>query len=1215
MFEVLSINKSKINRRLIACITAVNLFCFLVTGNVFALAPDTGKVPRVHAVGALQRFDEENGLGVVTDPITEKDTPAVLSPFPPIESDTIGRQTPEWVECGLAASAVLELTHSKKREIKVGRLLKLIKKKYDAHGITYTNIKAIDALNRMRNAGLIENSRRSLFVLDRRDTLRIAVSPRAIAIWADTDAVINFIQKDLREAIKEGKICEVLEDYARAVDNAKLYPIESQYPVMRAIVLMNSEEQDKIKNAVVKKYAEAERSALIDAVLMLLDKEKAQEGWMDKHAPSLKGKQIYSVAAEISLLAGGLGRVMQYHGNGLKRLGANVTYIEPMYRRDKKGNPIDYANLPVKVDIEREPIAVLSTYVQGHSIRFALFKGINEQKIPVYFVQDIDTPFGCPIADQLYTYKSYENPNAISNEIFTEFFSKATLEAVRYLEKERMGEEKEKWSAPLVDLNDGQCLPAAAFAKMFYSGEGLDNETRRIFEEMRICGTTHTYRNRVIIYDFEDGLDFLRKAGVPEDKMWVFTRNFGTAEKPNIQWDFTSAGLRSADMVKGVSAVHAYEVGDYDPSIELSGITNGDNIPYSTTVYRECMRGLGIPEERYPNLTGEEIRRVKSKAKEKLIDRMLEKLPREKEDRREMLDKEINELFAKIKALAAEMYAFEKMITDFRSKNDHAGFKWANDELAKKQREFGRLHSLLKEKQEDKNTYLSMTYDTASEIVKQLDPNKMTISYSGRWVNEKAGETVLTKESIMKLVRDGVQVVICGNVQSYFDSRELGRRYIKMMKEIYDEIEKEKQSRPKAAAKYGCFIFLPAFDINDQLTLLAATDIQEQYSTRGTGASEYTEADVSANGGLMLSPPYWEGIIGKQGIPIDWREMKGNTLIPRDDSPEAFAEVVLRAHREYKKPDGKFSELQRQSLQLSRLMDADFTSAAFARFWHRNIKNKTKLASMPLAMPPKPHLWIKDGDNYPEEEKDNDGGRAYYTSGRENVSVNIEINLYGAPVHEKGGGWVPAEMCKARLVDKMGRVIDMKFASAHDGKAYFSCDLSQYPFDGYYEVSYGTCWCRYPISIRNSTENSTLSRIEREVKNSLQYEIAKEGGFVKMMIEFECRDNLHRDQLVPILHTDAFGEMDDIDPDSSRLMSSQVEKRGIKTIWTFTFRPEWKIVHDGKESEREKVEATYYVTMKESPWLKAKRPKPNDRRNIEIYKRDFVPDTPVEAAV
>jgi hypothetical protein len=110
------------------------------------------------------------------------------------------------------------------------------------------------------------------------------------------------------------------------------------------------------------------------------------------------------------------------------------------------------------------------------------------------------------------------------------------------------------------------------------------------------------------------------------------------------------------------------------------------------------------------------------------------------------------------------------------------------------------------------------------------------------------------------------------------------------------------------------------------------TSWRSHFEARGTGAAEYTEADVSANGGLQFGPPWIEGIIQRQGVPIDrTKPGVGNTIIPANGSPKAYLDGLLWAVETFKKKPASFAAYQASSVEISRVLEALLTGAEYLR--------------------------------------------------------------------------------------------------------------------------------------------------------------------------------------------------------------------------------------------------------------------------------------------
>ncbi len=233
--------------------------------------------------------------------------------------------------------------------------------------------------------------------------------------------------------------------------------------------------------------------------------------------------------------------------------------------------------------------------------------------------------------------------------------------------------------------------------------------------------------------------------------------------------------------------------------------------------------------------------------------------------------------------------------------------------------------------------------DITDGAIAKLDPEKIVISYSGRLVPEKAGrDRAFCDENIQKMVEAGAQVLLFGNVQSSADSAK-----------IYADL-KNLESEINNKGFPGRLIVVSGWGLPEQLKLLAATDIQMQDSDRdwqrrhpdtghylGTGAAEYTEADVSANGGLQSGPPWIEGVIQRQGIILD-RTVKGsgNTLIPKDRRPASYWDMFSWAIELFKKDREHFASYQAASVRISRILGADITAAEYLRQFDRLINRR-----------------------------------------------------------------------------------------------------------------------------------------------------------------------------------------------------------------------------------------------------------------------------------
>ncbi len=744
-------------------------------------------------------------------------------PFPSAQFDR-GQSTPEWLESYIMSRVLLELSFKHNNLIPLKAALEIAPEVFENYGLKANIKKIIKLINGLQKRALISNADGLDFSYNHQQIIQINVPLRTLAVWSDA---FNFIRSDIKNALASSHydFLTIIEEYALTSELWPAHPIESRYPVLRAIASLTAEEQKKLI-AILLNNERLRTYPLIDSTILMLDFEEGKKEWLQKYAPQLVNRNLYLIAAEISLLAGGLGRVMQYHGTNMHKLGANVLYVEPYYplTRDKTGSvqPLDYSGLAIPVKDLKKIDYDFTTIVQNGNISFEVFVGKNTLGITVYLIRDKKSEY----VNILYEYGTQESP--ASNYEFTEFFTKATLELIKYLEVKERKKLGNRYKPPLVDANDGQALPLNAFRRIFYLDkekiitEGTNKRdidlAHEVLTQAIFNGTTHTYRNRGIINDFNYGRHFLSNAGIPEEYLWLFLRKEidGT-----LLWDMTSGGLRSSDTSKAVSAIHAHEMNALDPMIKLIGITNGDDRVYSSAYFREALKILGVSDFEHP--TAQQVAKAKAICKKNI----------------------------------------------------------------------------------------------------GLDPNQMVISYSGRLVQEKAGRNrALTDENIEALVKEGIQVLIYGNVQPYEESIAI--------KESLERL----QERLSNSGYKGRLIFKPKFNIDEQRQLLAATDIQIQDSDRYTGAAEYTEADVTANGGIQMGAPFWEGIIQKQGAVINSKTMTGNTLVPADTNSSSFLNSFNWAHKKFLAPNNELSVYQASSIELSRVLEASLTAAEYLRFWN-----------------------------------------------------------------------------------------------------------------------------------------------------------------------------------------------------------------------------------------------------------------------------------------
>ena len=355
--------------------------------------------------------------------------------------------------------------------------------------------------------------------------------------------------------------------------------------------------------------------------------------------------------------------------------------------------------------------------------------------------------------------------------------------------------------------------------------------------------------------------------------------------------DATSGGVRTADSANGVSLIHAIEVDPLDPHIKIDAITNGDQRRVSSAVFRSILNQL------FPEVDPEEP------SPDEIIAEII------------VANNKLNDLLKTKFGINADLNPNQPVISYAgRFVSEKSGLKRAFTK--------GNLRELV-------------TNDKLRELV----------------TNEKMGDQLkalaesqnlpqlLTDERIRNLIRDkkmGAQVVYFANIQDKSDSG-------------FEELQKLAQEINEQGP--GKLIVVTGWNMDDQKVLNARSDLQMQDSDRdperGTGAAEFTESDVSTNGGLQMGPPWIEGIIQRQGIVLD-RTIpgSGNTLIPASENPDDYLKTLYWALVTYHTDKEYYFSYGSTSIKLSRILEAELPSSEYLRRIDRGVRQKDNLMDL-----------------------------------------------------------------------------------------------------------------------------------------------------------------------------------------------------------------------------------------------------------------------------
>ncbi len=668
------------------------------------------------------------------------------------------------------------------------------------------------------------------------------------------------------------------------------YPVEARYPILRAVTILSKNWLNELKQQLMEKQPDGsflrDTNDLIDALLLMMN--EVPDNWLEKHAPALIGRNIWQASSETWNPGGGLGRVMQFHGVAIHKLlgkhASRLKMIEPDYgkRRDEQGNfvPMNYAELSSPIT-DVKVVDTFSVRVGEKKVNVIVKQGVNELGINCYFIGDEEHFY----TNSLYNYNDGNHPELPTWEQYTEFMSKATLEFVRRFEEQEKTKDPANWKAPILHTNDAQ-FSLVGIDRMAETYEEYDSvykpySENPITQAMILAFTTHTYGNRQGMPSYQ-GAQKLNAAHVPVNTWEFFRSNRGQ------EWveyfDFTSAGLRSADIKLGVARKPVDDLAYIDSWWAgfgtLVAITNGDDRERTCRYWKSILNDLAA------------------------------------DDANRAIFPETN--------VDPDYLTREQLLT---GKKEAKSRFTLND-----------------------NQFFSTRPEENGKV---LNPNQRVISYTGRFVPEKAGRSrAFTDNNIIELVKSGAQVLILGSVQA----SSLSHLMKFDMMQLITNLRQMTQDNPDMFP--GKLVFVPYFSLEDQRAAIAATDIGVVDSHPHTEAAGFSETDFAATGAVVIAPPWpgGEGILVAQGAKLNPQVTgEGNTVIPAIDLTEQDLFQVnhnsplrVAVERSYLEAmlsltgmsDSQLGEYQTTSILLSRILDARITGAEYLRQFNLGVMKK-----------------------------------------------------------------------------------------------------------------------------------------------------------------------------------------------------------------------------------------------------------------------------------
>ena len=175
------------------------------------------------------------------------------------------------------------------------------------------------------------------------------------------------------------------------------YPVEASYCFKKAVSLLSKDKKDEIYRFLTKPENKNYRSQiLVDEIILMLNGDKIKEDWVDINAQNLLGRTLWQVSPEIWHEAGGLARVMQYHGVGISDLigpsDVKFRHVEPHYQYritpkekkddDESGQQTEKRLLDYSKDISHpvsslEVVDTFKVMVGGRNVNVVVSRGVN----------------------------------------------------------------------------------------------------------------------------------------------------------------------------------------------------------------------------------------------------------------------------------------------------------------------------------------------------------------------------------------------------------------------------------------------------------------------------------------------------------------------------------------------------------------------------------------------------------------------------------------------------------------------------------------------------------------------------------------------------------------------------------------------------------------------------------------------------------------------
>jgi hypothetical protein len=765
----------------------------------------------------------------------------------------------------------------------------------------------------------VPNDRRSYYVDE-------ALKP----LWATWARLNSVIGKELDAVfgangqLNESVLLDLIRKYDAVASGDKLDLVEPFQPFLRAVLDLSPDRRRKVIEFLYQRFFEGEKPSMtggmmVDAILLMFDRLSPEEtlAWGRKVFPYLtqKGRTVYLGAAEITLLKGGLGRVMQYLGRALAKMGVSVVFTEARYdvkvSYDQNGDVVsrdlrkyEELSIPLKMPPLDEKAFTYSVHFNGEDVEMWAYEAVNDEGIPVLTYRDKDGKY----IQDVY----YEGPGSFPADVQALFQAKAMMGAIQAREERRREAARNAGlpvpPAPGIGFNDGQVLMATVF-RLFDPKYQADST---VLAHMFTTG--HTVKNTIQVSQ-----DALRQADIPEDYWWML-KNKGIYG--NEVYDASKGGMTAAVATGGVAnnvaANHRVVMDPYMAMMGgvVHGVTNGDLLPLTMREWNRVFVKLG--------LAGDENKAMLQDMEDQM-NALLD--PFQKAEARNHIDNVLFRIFWK--------HWDDPTVTDTMRMEWIAAIKKASKKMyftmLLSDPDYRRKMGII-----IPDSYAGREGVFIDSMAEDLSGRLLKV-YSGRGVDEKLGlEGAHTNGNLQNRAKQGIVTVLQANKQFYRGTNFGPDGSVFLVNRLIQQAGDINRSESP-----GKMFVEDAFGPEHQLLLLAAADIvvldSKTLKMSGvllpTGASESTEVDGLA---LFQGPPELHGFINNIRVFGRIGKGQGTLFTPADEREETYRDLDNFQANMWR--EGKISPMLFSAIKEFRVTDTRLTaSLGYAPMWEATI--------------------------------------------------------------------------------------------------------------------------------------------------------------------------------------------------------------------------------------------------------------------------------------